>query len=645
MNLHSPGKPPVVDGETLIELEKRLLELQSKCDRCPWSKPNEQRLSSYLKDIEPKINGVKSMMDNLLRIEFDENQYRAWRHALDNMRDFQRYTTCLVDDSRRLLRNLRSAIERRDSAPKNRGIKSAIMDYCSLSDRDLGFTVGDYCALIRFLARQEGTLCKELLAFDDPGIMKVASIAEDARKELMLAAGSITILSGLLVKNRRDGLGGPLSEVALLMEDLKFKAVDKDAATLLSKSQECPWSDLQDDRLLPLLGDMDRRITGLRNRLSEALSRDWEEDEKMGVGEEMAELWAFRSSTNDLACNTSDALRNLIFVIDADELAASNSAILEALSEYRCFLDHMYGPEENALDEKLSAFQYADSIKLRPWARKVRDVIMTVGECIGGVYDRAYDSLGDMALPSGSGAAHDDELLRTFMDSQDTTPLPEEELAYYHVSPFMAANRIIIRDDFANDPGLGDTRLLPSYEELQYWTDGQDADDQLLSSGLRTPIYATGAFPGSRRTSLLPRGGVVNHGDGYYHHEEDERGCHARAYIDGGWHAETGQGNPSMGSPTSPNAPYTSEMHGTWPPWRVEVSFDNRDPHSTSPVYNNHGSSYAYMPIEYNDGFFHSRPLAEFNNGRAGSQVPTGWNQGQFHGYIDGEVFHSDDER
>jgi len=97
-----------------------------------------------------------------------------------------------------------------------------------------------------------------------------------------------------------------------------------------------------------------------------------------------------------------------------------------------------------------------------------------------------------------------------------------------------------------------------------------------------------------------------------------------------------------MGLPTSPNAPYTLETDEMWPHRVDEASFDSRYPPSMLPMYNDNGLSYAYMPTEYNDrrspswmstgcndGFFHSRPFAEYN-------------QEPFHGHI--EEIPSDDE-
>lgn len=609
---------------------------------------------SFLGDIGSRMDGVESSIDKFLYIKHDLYQYPEWNPALNTIRSFHRSFTYLVLESQRFSKHLVSAIERRVSAPKKTGIKSVVMDYCNLSDRGLGLRIGHYCGHIQCLAEQERELSNWLSSVEDPDKLKVASIAEDARTELMLAAGSIARLSGLLVINRRDGLAAPLRQVALLVEDLQFDAVYKDIATLLSECRKCPWSNLQDERLPPLLGDMERRITRLDWR-EDALLRSYQDrDRNTGIDDEIGELREFYYMTSILACKTSSALQDLITIIRADDLAATNRAIYEVLSEYKCYSPDMYRAEEIFVHEKLPEFRYEDSMDLASTARKVRDAITMVGECIEDVYDTAYHSVGNMALPSGNGVAHDDGFSRTTMDSQDITVQPGEEPAYYHGIPDPTASRIDIVGDFANGLGREDKRRLPSYDELQYWVDPQDVDGQFQSAGLLTPESATGPFSGLRSTSPLPTPraansidftqapGCLGDYDGHYAYEEDEPEGQVTASKDGGLDVETDQGDPSTRSPTSP-PPSMSEMDETWSLFEDEAVVRDRHFCSMAPEYVNNGALNAYIPPEYNDRSFGLWVVStEYNDGPVHSRSWTEYNHGPFHPRVE-EVF-SDDE-
>lgn len=102
----------------------------------------------------------------------------------------------------------------RVSAPKHKAVK---------------FTMRDYCNLILHLAREDQTLSNKVSTLGISDMMKVAYVADDARKVLMLAAGGITELSGLLVIDHGGELVTPRGKVALLMEDLQLDGKQTDA--------------------------------------------------------------------------------------------------------------------------------------------------------------------------------------------------------------------------------------------------------------------------------------------------------------------------------------------------------------------------------------------------------------------------------
>lgn len=102
------------------------------------------------------------------------------------------------------------------------------------------FTMRDYCNLIPHLAREDQTLSNKVSTLGISDMMKVAYVADDARKVLMLAAGGITELSGLLVIDHGGELVTPRGKVALLMEDLQLDGKQIDA-NHRSQTPPCPY--------------------------------------------------------------------------------------------------------------------------------------------------------------------------------------------------------------------------------------------------------------------------------------------------------------------------------------------------------------------------------------------------------------------
>jgi len=213
----------------MIELRKVLPELRSRCDECPWSDPDDRRLVPFLNDIDRKIRDVDELMHKLLdfrlgrvrnpelldfRLQDDRVRNPEWARARDTLKEFQGLTSDLARLSQVVLEYLWSVMNGYASVPKSRDIK---------------FTIGDHCRLIHYLARGEGTFGNRVSTFGISDMMKVASIADDARKALLLAAGGIAELSRLLVVDFHGDLVTALASVALLMEGLRLESKQMDA--------------------------------------------------------------------------------------------------------------------------------------------------------------------------------------------------------------------------------------------------------------------------------------------------------------------------------------------------------------------------------------------------------------------------------
>jgi len=208
MRPYSQVEYPAFDGEYMVELHKVLEGLRSMYGEGVWSDLNDQDLLLLLDNISKKIDDMNWLMDELISPHFDKARYPEWTRVLRILKLFQDSNKKQVDDSRKVLENLRSVIIGHDYADEAEAIEPAIKECCVKT--------------LELARKEERKLSQELSTFGIPRLMDVAHIAEAARTMLLLVSGGIVEVYGSLLRASDDELVDLLEKMAHLVNYLKL---------------------------------------------------------------------------------------------------------------------------------------------------------------------------------------------------------------------------------------------------------------------------------------------------------------------------------------------------------------------------------------------------------------------------------------